>query len=673
MGGKSLYPCASIGFAAHFCIFSEESVERRRKSLGHVEATLGETDSSKLPRAYADTSRTAVYHEGLAMAKAMMQEEIRCKHGTFIRATHHHALVNASPFGLHYLMFIPTLKLQASPEQLAYCLPLAESGKIIGTYCQTEIGHGTFVRGLETTATFDRDADQFVIHSPTVSATKFWPGGLGYSCSHAIVMAQLIISGKHYGVHPFMVQLRSLEDYKPLPGIELGDIGPKMNLNSTDNGYAIFTNIRIPRHHMMMRYSKVLRDGTFLKAPHNKLTYGTMIYTRNIIVHTVGFQLAQAATIAIRYSVVREQGRLSSDDTNLQEVSIMSYQSQQYRLLSIMSRAFAIVFAAEACDLIYQDLATRQQVGDHSTLAYGHITTASLKAYATQVASDGAEDARKCCGGHGYSSLSGLPDIVSVLVPMATLEGENYVMYQQTARYLVRCASAIRIEKEVDAPMSYLAAGFKRMQSPGSRRCSATGPDFLLPDVQLAIFRHRAVRLTFECEELLRDCVERGLSSEEARNVHMMSLIIAARAHIELFVLESFIDKVVSIEDSSIRGVLNRLRVLFALVAIESPYSIGAIGFFEDGHISQAQLQDIRSLVCVTLSQLVPDAVALTDAWGFTDASLQSALGRKDGDVYTTLLSWARQIPLNLESAQTGGVDLEGFQRYISPILRSNL
>ncbi len=26
---------------------------------------------------------------------------------------------------------------------------------IIGTYAQTELGHGTFVRGLETTATYD--------------------------------------------------------------------------------------------------------------------------------------------------------------------------------------------------------------------------------------------------------------------------------------------------------------------------------------------------------------------------------------------------------------------------------------------------------------------------------------------------------------------------------------
>lgn len=31
--------------------------------------------------------------------------------------------------------------------------------QIIGTYAQTELGHGTFVRGLETTATYDAERE----------------------------------------------------------------------------------------------------------------------------------------------------------------------------------------------------------------------------------------------------------------------------------------------------------------------------------------------------------------------------------------------------------------------------------------------------------------------------------------------------------------------------------
>ena len=125
-------------------------------------------------------------------------------------------------------MFEPTIRPMGSPEQLQEWLPLCESGKILGAYCQTELGHGTFLRGLETTATFDQTTDEFVLHSPTVTSTKFWPGGLGFSCTHAIVMAQLLLGSQNKGLHFFVVQLRSLEDGKPLPGITLGDVGLKM-------------------------------------------------------------------------------------------------------------------------------------------------------------------------------------------------------------------------------------------------------------------------------------------------------------------------------------------------------------------------------------------------------------------------------------------------------------
>jgi len=37
-----------------------------------------------------------------------------------------------------------------------------------------------------------------------------------------------------------------------LPGIELGDIGPKIGYNSKDNGYIIFKNVRIPRENMVI-------------------------------------------------------------------------------------------------------------------------------------------------------------------------------------------------------------------------------------------------------------------------------------------------------------------------------------------------------------------------------------------------------------------------------------
>ena len=77
-----------------------------------------------------------------------------------------------------------------------------------------------------------------------------------------IVFAQLIIKGKRHGVHAFVVQIRD-KDHKPVPGVEVGDIGPKMGYNCKDNGYLIMNNIKIPRKNMLMKFHRVSKEGKY--------------------------------------------------------------------------------------------------------------------------------------------------------------------------------------------------------------------------------------------------------------------------------------------------------------------------------------------------------------------------------------------------------------------------
>ncbi|MBA0628312.1 hypothetical protein Godav_023070 [Gossypium davidsonii] len=129
--------------------------------------------------------------------------------------------------------------------------------EIIGCYAQTELGHGSNVQRLETTATFDPQTDEFVIHSPTLTSRKWWPGGLGKVSTHAVVYARLRTDGQDYGVHGFILQLRSLDDHSPLPGMTVGDIGMKFGsgaYNSMDNGLLRFDHVRIPRNQMLMQF-----------------------------------------------------------------------------------------------------------------------------------------------------------------------------------------------------------------------------------------------------------------------------------------------------------------------------------------------------------------------------------------------------------------------------------
>lgn len=137
-----------------------------------------------------------------------------------------------SPLAMHYKMFMPTIREQGTPEQHKLFLERAEKFELIGCYAQTELGHGSNVRGLETTATWNPEDKTFIVHSPALTASKWWIGTLGKAANCAVVMAQLVIKGKALGPHPFIVPIRDPKTHEALPNVHIGDIGPKFGFNT---------------------------------------------------------------------------------------------------------------------------------------------------------------------------------------------------------------------------------------------------------------------------------------------------------------------------------------------------------------------------------------------------------------------------------------------------------
>jgi len=99
---------------------------------------------------------------------------------------------------------------QGSPSLVAKYGQLISTRGILGCYLQTELGHGTNVSRLETTATYIPATREFEIHSPTLTSRKWWIGALGKTATHGVVQAKLILPGEDVGPHLFFVQLRSL-------------------------------------------------------------------------------------------------------------------------------------------------------------------------------------------------------------------------------------------------------------------------------------------------------------------------------------------------------------------------------------------------------------------------------------------------------------------------------
>jgi acyl-CoA oxidase len=91
-----------------------------------------------------------------------------------------------------------------SDEQIEQIIPRMKALNIIGCYAQTELGHGSDVSSLETTASLDKSTDEWVLHTPTIRATKFWPGSMGIMANWAVVYARCIVGTKDLGVKPFL-------------------------------------------------------------------------------------------------------------------------------------------------------------------------------------------------------------------------------------------------------------------------------------------------------------------------------------------------------------------------------------------------------------------------------------------------------------------------------------
>ncbi|NWI16342.1 ACOX1 oxidase, partial [Crypturellus soui] len=560
------------------------------------------------------------------------------------------------PLDLHLGMFLPTLLTQATPEQQDRFFMPAWNLEIIGTYAQTEMGHGSHVRGLETTATYDPATQEFILNSPTVTSIKWWPGGLGKTSNHAIVLAQLYTLGQCKGLHAFIVPIRELGTHKPLPGITVGDIGPKFGYDEIDNGYLKMDNFRIPRENMLMKYAQVEPDGTYVKPLSDKLTYGTMVFIRAHIVGDAARALSRSCTIAIRYSAVRHQSELKAGEP---EPQVLDYQTQQYKLFPLLGAAYAFHFVGTYIRDTYRRISADIIEGDLSELPELHALTAGLKAFCSWIANAGIEECRMACGGHGYSRCSGLPDIYVTFTPSCTYEGENTVMMLQTARFLIKSYMQVGSGQRVTGTVSYLNDLPRQHIQP--QHVAARPVTVLVNDPVSLVeaYKARAAWLVEAAAKNLQAELNRRKNKDDAWNVTSVDLVRATDAHCHYVVVKLFTAKLSEINNAAVRAVMTDLCLLFALHGI----SKNAGDFLQAGILTNTQVNQVNQHVKELLAIIRPNAVALVDAFDYSDSYLGSVLGRYDGNVYETMFEWAKKSPLNQTEVH------ESFHKYLKPML----
>lgn len=519
------------------------------------------------------------------------------------------------------------------------------------------MGHGSNVRGLETTATWDPKDKTFILHSPHLTAAKWWIGSLGRTANHAVVMAQLIINGKPYGPHPFVVQIRDLKTHQELEGVCVGDIGPKFGYNTMDNGYLLFNHVKIPHVNMLARFSRVDPEtNKYVRPASPSLIYGTLTWVRSTIVLQSGGVLARGVTIATRYCAVRRQFQDRDDASNATvENQVLNYTMVQFRLLPLLASTFALHFTGKAMMEMYaanqenlKKLAgkpdKRRGAGPEETqsgsdlLADLHATSCGLKALGSTIAAEGLEVCRRACGGHGYSAFSGIGSWYADYLPTTTWEGDNYMLTQQVARYLLKSARSVL---KGDAPSNDTTTIFRNFLD---KQDMGAAFDILSNDADIVgAFAWRTSFLTFE-----------ALKHRDLEKNSWNSLLVdfwrLSTAHSQYLVVKNFYEALQSdslryeLDDSTIE-LLHKLFRLYALHTLEKEAS----EFYSSAAVTVRQIQLARTkTVMKLLEDIRPHAVRLVDAWQFPDWQIDSSLGRYDGKVYEDMFHRASQLnPLN--------------------------
>ncbi|XP_023162206.2 probable peroxisomal acyl-coenzyme A oxidase 1 [Drosophila hydei] len=560
-----------------------------------------------------------------------------------------------NPFGVMFVMVVHALKDQCTPEQYEEFGRRVERFEVCAAYSQTELGHGTYLRGLETRADYDQDTDEFVLNTPSITAYKWWPGGLGHCSSYSIVMAQLYIDGQRKGPHLFYVQVREEDTHEPRPGVHIGEIGKKMGFLGVNNGFLGLKNVRIPRTRMLMRHAQVNRDGSYVKSPVDALTYFAMVHTRCIIARNMSLLLAVGATIGTRYSAVRRQSPI---DPKLPEPQILDHVTQQLKVFPEIANCVAY---RNACNYLLEFLNTTSRdkdQGNYERLPELHSLSCALKVLCSGDATAGIERLRLACGGHGYLTSSNLGNLYVNATAACTYEGENTVLLLQIGRFLMKSWRAAQSGAPLAPTVSYLA---EVQQNPEFGVWTGSWEN-LVKAMQFAAANK--TRIAFNS---LSRRLANGLLEEVAANQTGIELTQAAELHGRAFVLYSFLSEVTGAKSKTRSSALNRvleqlLELYLVNVTLNNMSSILRVVPLTDADLSKLQVR-----LETALTKLRPDVVAIVDGFDFNDQQLNSTLGSFDGNAYERIFDAALKAPMNQKSVP------RSFHEHLGPFMKSNI
>ena len=486
-----------------------------------------------------------------------------------------------------------------------------------GCFAMTETHHGSNVKGLETTATYNHSNCTFTIHTPHEKAQKEYIGNAALHGEMATVFAKLIIDNLDYGVNAFVVPLRDKEGVV-LSGITIGDCGPKMGLNGVDNGTIRFNNVVIPKENMLDRFASVNEEGAFESPiPSDNRRFFTMLGTlvggRIGIPRSALSAAKSGLTIAIKYGDQRRQFGPEGGS----EVPILNYRMHQRRLLPHLAKTYAIHFGLQHLTNRFLNR-TEEEMQEIEALAAG------MKSYATWSTRDILQECREACGGKGYLSENRIDALKNDTEIYTTFEGDNTVLMQLVAKNRL---SEFRKAFGKMGSLGIINYVYENAKTAVAEKnpiiTRKTDEDHLLDkEFHLQAFQYREKTILASAAKRIKKLVDDGLEPYDAFNVVQHHMIEVAQAYLERIILEQFQLAIEKVEDKNVKKALTSLAQLYALSQIEK----NKAWYLEDDYMEPVKTKAIRKMVNQLCWDIRPNAVALVDAFAIPDSCIAAPI-----------------------------------------------
>lgn len=535
----------------------------------------------------------------------------------------------ATKVAVHCFLYAKSILALGTESHIKYA-QRAFDMKDFGCFGLTELAHGSNVQGCITTATYDIEQQVFVINTPDFKGQKLWIGNAAHTANMSVVLANLIVKGKDYGIHLFLVPLRD-DNHILLPGVSIRDCGDKMGLEGVDNGMMGFRNVKISRESLLNKVTQVAPDGTVTsrfakKSKRFAVQLAALSDGRVKIGITTLSQGLVTTMIASRFLSVRRQFGAKKYDEQL----LLDYPAVQRRLIPLYSSLLISYFSALEVGEMWRQNAKEVLNPKNKMVEEMHAIISIVKPINSWLMMEAARESRALCGGVGFSSYTRIPDIYVENHVNSTWEGDNSVLLQQTGRFILKSFTKMAQGK----PVQFQSLDYLTLNDLSEVRCPVQAKeDYLNLDIVEEIMVHIARKTAQDCAI----GIQLKMTSSDAYDAWNDSLPFdtenAAKMFGQLYTFRVAKRHILSCPVTSNRNFLSKLLVIHALEIIRR------FGQYLLDYVSQEQMEMMEEISLQLFSEVKYNMVASFDYLMMNDTLTQSAIGAEDGNAYDRLIS----------------------------------